>query len=253
VLRETFQHLLANIPGTLAGKDPEYLHQLRVGARRLRAALRVFRGALRRADRRALQRTLRKLAAASGPARDWDVNVEGMPAPLRAEAERRRRAAHARLRRALGSFRLGKPPPARASGRAPLTIFARGVLERMDRKALRLGAGIDWARPAPRHALRIRLRRLRYAAEFLRGVFPASDSGPLVDSIKRLQDLLGELNDLEMSRRLSQELTGTRPRRPAVSRERQLLARLPGAWRRFAAAPRFWEASAGRAGRISRR
>jgi CHAD domain-containing protein len=145
------------------------------------------------------------------------------------------------LRRALGSFRLGKPPRAKAGGRAPLTTFARRVLERMDRKAVRLGTGIDWARPAPRHALRIRLRRLRYAAEFLRGVFPGFDSEPLVGSLKRLQDLLGELNDLEVSRRLLQELTGTRPPRPAALRERQLLARLPGAWRRFTSAPRPWQ------------
>ena len=176
-----------------------------------------------------------------------------MPAPLRPDAERRRRAAQARLRRALANSRLGKLPPAWASKRAALPLFARETLQEMDRKALRRGAGIDWTHPAQRHALRIRLRRLRYACEFLHGAFPEGDSARLVRSLKRLQDLLGELNDLEVSRRLLQELTGRRLRRFAAPRERQLLARLPGAWRRFAAAPRFWEASAGRAGRISRR
>jgi len=49
------EHAAANVPGTLEGRDPEYLHQLRVGMRRLRAALNVFRGTLREAEVRALR------------------------------------------------------------------------------------------------------------------------------------------------------------------------------------------------------
>ena len=102
--REALDQILANIPGALVGKDPEYLHQLRVGTRRLRAALRVFRGTMQRKDERALVRTLRKIAEASGPVRDWDVNAPRLPVSLRPEAARRRRAAHARLRRVIGAM-----------------------------------------------------------------------------------------------------------------------------------------------------
>lgn len=239
-LREALDHVLANIPGALAGKDPEYLHQLRVGTRRLRAALRVYRGTMQRKDERALLRTLRRMADASGPARDWDVNAPRLPMPLRAEAARRRRAAHARLRRVVGAVQLWMLPRGLAAARPALDAFARAALESMDRKATRKGRGIDWQRAGQRHALRIRLRRLRYASEFLSGAFPRRDSVPLVRSLRQLQDLLGQLNDMEVARRLVRELRGTRTRREPGLRERKLVSLLPAAWRRFAAAPRFW-------------
>ena len=238
--REALDQILANIPGALVGKDPEYLHQLRVGTRRLRAALRVFRGTMQRKDERALVRTLRKIAEASGPVRDWDVNAPRLPVSLRPEAARRRRAAHARLRRVIGAMQLWMLPRGLAGTRPALDAFAREVLDSLDRKATRKGQGIGWKRAQQRHALRIRLRRLRYACEFLSGAFPRRDSEPLVRRLKQLQDLLGELNDLEVARRLTQELTGKRQTRLASIRERRLLRRLPATWKRFTSAPRFW-------------
>lgn len=239
-LREALDQVLANIPGTLAGRDPEYLHQLRVGSRRLRAALRVYRGTMRRKDERALLRALRRIADASGPARDWDVNAPRLPASLRPAAARRRRAAHARLRRVLGALQLRTLPRGLAGTRPALQAFAREVLQSLDRKAARQGEGADWKRAGQRHALRVRLRRLRYACEFLSGAFPGRDSEPLVRSLKQLQDLLGELNDMEVARRLVRALRGKRTRREPGPRERKLVSLLPAAWRRFVRAPRFW-------------
>jgi hypothetical protein len=46
------------------------------------------------------------------------------------------------------------------------------------------------------------------------------------------------LNDLEVAQRLTRELSGREAR--SGKHERMLLSQLPGAWRRFAAAPRFW-------------
>lgn len=256
MLRETFGHVLANVPGALAGDDPEYLHQLRVGTRRVRAALRVFRTTLHRGDRRALTRLLRSLAKASGPARDWDVNLGRLPLSMRAQAGQRRRAAHARLRRALAGLRLDRQPRARARPAVSLPVFAGSMLDELHRKARRRGADIDWKSAAQRHALRIRLRRLRYACEFLAGAFPKADGRPLVQCLKALQGLLGELNDLEVLRGLLRELGAKPPRRAHAIRERALIARLPAAWRRFTRAPRFWgltPISVGRAGRTWRR
>jgi triphosphatase len=240
VMREALDQVLANIPGTLAGKDPEYLHQLRVGTRRLRAALRAFRGTMQRKDERVLLRTLRKVAIASGPARDWDVNASRLPVSLRPAAARRRRAAHAQLRRVIGALQLWTLPHGLAGTRPALDAFAGEVLESLDRKTTRKGGGIDWQRARQRHALRVRLRRLRYACEFLSGAFPARDSEPLVRSLKQLQDLLGELNDMEVARRLTRELRGKHVRQEPGPRERKLVSLLPAAWRRFTWAPRFW-------------
>ncbi|HEX9183587.1 MAG TPA: CHAD domain-containing protein [Burkholderiales bacterium] len=240
VLREALDQVLANVSGALAGKDPEYLHQLRVGTRRLRAALRVFRGTMRRAEERALERTLRALAKVTGPARDWDVNLRRLPAALRPAAVRRQRAAHERLRRVLGAMQLWMLPRGLAASHPDLPTFAGEILEDLEHKALRRGRDMDWSRPHRRHALRVRLRRLRYASEFLSGAFPGRDSEPLVHALKHLQDLLGELNDMEVTRRLLRELRGTGARRAPGRRERELIAMLPTGWRGFASAPRFW-------------
>jgi CHAD domain-containing protein len=237
-LREALEQVVANVPGALAGRDPEYLHQLRVGTRRLRAALHAFRGTMRESDARALRRALRRLAAVAGPVRDLDVAAPQLPAELRAPAGRRRRAAHAALRRVLGAWQPWLLPRGRAAPRRPLPDFAREVLERLDRKALRRGGRIDWARPGKRHALRVRLRRLRYACEFFQGAFAPGAAERLIDSLKALQDLLGELNDYVVRRRIAREMGGRRA--PVGARERVLLAQLPAAWRRFARAPRFW-------------
>jgi len=195
-LQEAMEQIAANAPGAAAGTDPETLHQVRVGTRRLRAALRASRGLWREDDVRALRRQLRELAAVSGPARDWDVFLRTASAPLRARARHRQR------------------------------------------KALQRAARTDWADPAGRHALRIRLRRLRYVSEFMSGAFPERSAGVLLRSLKDLQDLLGALNDIEVARRLTRKLAGRKAR--SEERERKLLSQLPGAWRRFAAAPRFW-------------
>ncbi|MDP2056767.1 MAG: CYTH and CHAD domain-containing protein, partial [Thiobacillus sp.] len=61
----------ANFPGVLASDDIEYVHQARVALRRLRAALRLYRRVCGLPDE--LMDGLRTLAAALGPARDWDV------------------------------------------------------------------------------------------------------------------------------------------------------------------------------------
>jgi CHAD domain-containing protein len=238
VLREALAHVLANAPGAAQGVDPEYLHQMRVGTRRLRAVLRASKGLWRMDDVRALRRGLRKLAAATGPARDWDVQYRRLGTSLRARASVRRRSAHAALRRALPALSGWKVPRAINASPPALPDFARDALERLDARVQRRASQTDWTDAHARHALRIRLRRLRYVAEFMRGAFPRVDASPLIAALKVLQDILGKLNDGDVGRRLRAELEApaVRPR----TRERRLLARLPAAWRRFATAPGFW-------------
>jgi triphosphatase len=66
-------HWTANQEGVLAGKDPEYLHQMRVALRRLRSALPLFTSAIPRESAAAISAELKWLAGALGPARNWDV------------------------------------------------------------------------------------------------------------------------------------------------------------------------------------
>src|SRR5207253_1995390 len=63
----------ANAPGVARGDDPEYLHQLRVGLRRLLSAVRAFRRLLKRNRADEVVRPLRHAMRVFGTARDWDV------------------------------------------------------------------------------------------------------------------------------------------------------------------------------------
>ena len=69
--------LRANEAGALAGKDPEYLHQMRVTVRRLRAILSLYSALLGKRQKTKAARELKWLARALGPARDSDVGMPG--------------------------------------------------------------------------------------------------------------------------------------------------------------------------------
>src|SRR5678815_199736 len=160
----------ANVAGAIDGRDPEYLHQLRVGTRRLRTVLRIFKA-------KQLERRLRKLTRSLGEARDWDVFVARF-----GHGKQERRAAHLRSRKVLASAELSvffaeahhwAHLNARV-GEAPLTAFAGEALGRLHRKAVKRSRGIDWRNAKRRHALRIAVRRLRYACDFFSPCFSGS-------------------------------------------------------------------------------
>src|SRR5262245_61133094 len=56
-----------------SAKDPEHVHQLRVGSRRAVAALELFASGLPHKNYRRGRKRLRRLRRAAGIARDWDV------------------------------------------------------------------------------------------------------------------------------------------------------------------------------------
>jgi triphosphatase len=84
VLDECLSHITRNAIGLIAG-DPdrrgEHVHQLRVGIRRLRSALRSFRGWVPTAPTELVD-SLRTLFAALGRARDSDVLQSGVMSEL---------------------------------------------------------------------------------------------------------------------------------------------------------------------------
>jgi CHAD domain-containing protein len=72
----------------IAARNPEFLHQYRVGLRRLRSAFGLFRPVLAAESAAALVREMRWLGARLGPARDWDVFCERALEPLYERAGR---------------------------------------------------------------------------------------------------------------------------------------------------------------------
>ena len=239
--------------GTNAGRmprsrDPEYLHQLRVGLRRLRSALQAFAPLLE--DAKPLKRRLRRVTTQLGEARDWDVVVmlmeelDASPRVQRIARSRRRvaqRAAAAwaaspQLRAFLfQAMRWLERRPWAQPG-VTLAGFAPERLEKTYRKVLRQ---VDLERSRSRHELRIRIKRLRYTCEFFAPCFAPKLVDPYLEVLHTLQDLLGKLNDIKVARRLLKDTNAALPRK-LRTRERRLLSSLSAAWERFEAMPPFW-------------
>ena len=252
----------ANRAGAAAGRDPEHLHQLRVGIRRTRSTLLAFRGLLRRKEAGRLDRRLRKALRSLGAARDWDVFEQGLgrSALLRhahAQALKERKRASTAARSAAFRFLPGEAlawargRPWRASARAgmPIDAFAREALERAYRRLLETADGIDWRQDARRrHHVRIRLKRLRYGCDCFAAAWTEAEMRAFAHRLRRLQGVLGDLNDIEVQRRLLAQLADAGAPARAVAaaqqllarRERSLLARLRPSWRLFAALDPYW-------------
>ncbi|HEX5067144.1 MAG TPA: CHAD domain-containing protein [Myxococcota bacterium] len=229
----------ANLAPAYEGVDPEGVHQMRIGVRRMRSVLSVFRPVLPDELTRPIRDELRWLAGELGAVRDLDVFVGELLGPLsgtraddvalkrlQAEAETLRDERKQALREILHSRRLTKLLLglglwiARGSWREqalsetsamlfqPAQSFSDEVLARLHRRAEKLGRVAADGPPATRHELRITLKKLRYASEFFRSLYDAKDARRYLKRLSRLQDVLGALNDVATAGRVLQELIG---------------------------------------------
>ena len=92
VLRFHLSRMLARMPGTIAGEDPEEIHAMRVASRRLRAGWRVFGDGFERPIVRRHVRQVRLLGTELGAVRDLDVQV-GILVAYRERRSKRERTA----------------------------------------------------------------------------------------------------------------------------------------------------------------
>jgi triphosphatase len=117
-----------------------------------------------------------------------------------------------------------------------LEQLAPARLERLYRKAL---TAFHWKSARQRHALRIRIKRLRYACEFFASCFPEGRAQAYVREFTALQDVLGKLNDLAVARRLLRRMKAAAPPRLAA-REEKLMGALRAAGQRFEQLQPYW-------------
>ncbi len=247
LLRERVQRVFRELPFALAGHE-EPIHQLRVATRRLRVTLPLLApvGSGKRSAR--ALRVLRQLTRAVAPARDLDV-LAGLledrfaAAPKLGSEQRallgalRRARTRSReplasavldldidgLRRDLRRLQRASPPPAAVA-------LARAVAFREAQSAALLRTFSELGErflPELLHALRRRIRRLRYAAEvddLLRG---ETSRAPLL--WKRLQETIGAIHDhhvlavwLDAQARAALA-RGRQPLARAAQRERRLV------------------------------
>jgi CHAD domain-containing protein len=222
-LEREVEALLASRPQGARAPTPDEIHQLRVAARRLRVALRLFRRMLSSRRVTHLRAELRWFASSLGEVRDLDVYTENfkayclaLPPEQRSELSGyelylRRERADAR-HSAAASFaaprttalfddvaRLVAAGPSAAALRRwhPLTVRdgIRGSIKQSVGRVRRLGDRLDArSRPAEIHELRIKAKKLRYELEFFAEVYPSAKE--TAKTCKALQDLLGTHQDV---------------------------------------------------------
>lgn len=222
--RACLEHLLRNEDAALAG-DADGIHQMRVAVRRLRAILSAFAPLLPKEQRRWASGELRWFADALGDARNLDVFTSALLPPARAAlpvaseferlalgAERRRRAARTSVVRAIMSTRYteallclmrwfdGHDWRIDDGVIQPIEVIAATVLDRCRAQAEKHGKGFAHQSPTKRHRLRIGLKKLRYAAELLAGLYDEAEARQFIHRLKRLQDDLGDANDVRVAR-----------------------------------------------------
>jgi inorganic triphosphatase YgiF len=220
-------HFAGNRDAVLAGRA-EGVHQMRVGLRRLRAAISFFKDLLKDTESAGIKRELKWLLGALGPARDLDVLIDESVAPLQKEGAdgdtldtlkddlaHRRDAGIERAKRAVASDRYrrlvldtalwatgGGWRTGPSEGRDGDAIdFAAAAFAHRARKIGKKLKKIETLDPRRRHKLRIAAKKLRYTDEFFASLYDRRGKRRqrLMQhraALKSLQSALGKLNDM---------------------------------------------------------
>ncbi|TCS37446.1 inorganic triphosphatase YgiF [Paucimonas lemoignei] len=250
-VRVIVTNCLAQIQGNeaavLDGHDPDAIHQMRVGLRRLRSTLKLF-GKLAPCPPDLLAE-LCWLGDALGEGRDWEVLVDStlpriidaLPEQVQAltqlhqacaiTAQEKRRQAidavasprFATLALNLGAWLTGKRW--RDAGRkanskklqASLPEFSDKVLKRRHATLLQRGRRLARANAETRHRLRIAAKQARYAGEFCQSLYPPKRIKNYVAALTGLQDALGWLNDAAVAADLLKTWQQTGATDPALA------------------------------------
>jgi CHAD domain-containing protein len=237
VVSSCLDQVLPNASDVAAGStDGDAIHQLRVGIRRLRTALRelsglagawdghgetweaalaaVFRELGQHRDRDYLLRKLQdQIAAAGGPALDWRDALSDLPNPAVAVRSPAFQQALLGLIGWVHAVDGGESQPDQKArkDKAPAKAL-RQRLDRLHKQVLAQGEQFT-ALPEPeQHSLRKRLKRLRYLAEFAQPLFSARKAKAYLAGLKPLQDALGTYQDELAALQAWQTLSGHEPR-----------------------------------------
>ena len=199
--------------------DDRGVHQARVATRRLREAVPVLTTGLKGSKAKKAAKKLRNLTRAMGTVRELDVTValiDELAASddlsraalqdvrLHVEAERKVRREAMLIR--LGDVNVEKlgrrlasvsDAVALSTSQAWRQALAGRLVKRAKRLSVRIGEAGQMYAPEQLHQVRIAVKQLRYGLEL------AGDSGikaavALVRELKRVQEVLGRLHDLQV-------------------------------------------------------
>jgi CHAD domain-containing protein len=226
-----YSHLLntikANEQGTINDTDSEFLHDFRVAVRRTRSGLSQVKGVLPDAIQSRFADFFYWLGQITGPTRDLDVyllNFEQykncLPISIREDLNplyeflvAKQQKAQKELAKKLRSAKylsilsewehyLKEQAPAKpVEANANLTIkqLADRRIWKIFNRVLQEGDAITPYSPAETlHELRKTCKKLRYLMEFFQNLYSEQQIKHLIKSLKGLQEVLGEFQDLQV-------------------------------------------------------
>ncbi len=270
IARSCLAQMIGNEAIVRQTQDSAALHQMRVGLRRLRSAISLFRNQLLTDPESAgIRDHLRWAGQAMGTARDLDVFMERLRSQDAPESdpshmdeiERRRAQAYKELLETLesrrfmnvvlqtaawieaGAWTTSDDEGHRSARQRLARDFASAELSRRFKRIRRLGKHLRELNDEERHELRIRIKKLRYGTEFFASLFPSDKARKrrkkLSGILEDLQERLGTLNDLAVSGPLALYLPELSPRRLERQKEK-LLDRSEAGAIKLAKADPFW-------------
>jgi len=230
VLSALFNVILLNEPGMRSDIDVEFLHDFRVAVRRTRTILGEFKPLFSHSILEFFRTEFKWLGTITGPTRDLDVygiKIEqyrkelppAMTGHLDAFAtfvETHQAIEQKRMVRALDTPRypdlinrwqqvLDAPP---ADGVSPsvhepvIDVVSTRIWKRY-RRAIKLGhVVVSGKNPEAFHTLRLVCKKLRYLMEFFRSLYPKERIVPLINTLKRFQDNLGDIQDYTVQQQM---------------------------------------------------
>ena len=224
-LLHCLRHIARNAPAVAEARLPEGVHQIRVGLRRLRAALSASGGEFRVRALESLDERAKNLSDIFGGTRELDVFATELLTPVE---DSTKKPGLAQLRLILEELRresweqavklvqsddftgflidLGFAIETRiwreSASHEQLAAFERTARalasETLDKRLKQAGKRakhLASLNVQERHRLRIALKKLRYSAEFFAPLFAAKPVSAFLERLSKLQDLFGALND----------------------------------------------------------
>jgi len=250
VIETQYRAILQHLTPVLADTDPEHLHQMRVGTRRLRTALQIFGRAIK-LPKAAREPQIKALAQVLGQLRDLDVQLADLTETYRPNLDtteqalldrvirklrKQRRQAYKAVKKTLEGKHLRSlktayekwltKPQYTAIAQLPLTALLPDLLSPLLAELL-LHPG--WLIPAHTsaatdeeclHDLRKACKHVRYQTEFFVPFYGESFQ-TWIKEIKTLQDSLGKLQDAYVLNDLLQQHLPKKAKMPTLQAQIQ--------------------------------
>ncbi len=262
IARSALSQVVANAAVLARARRPEALHQMRVGLRRLRCAIKLFGPMLADGGQAAVKAELKWITGELGPARDLDVFLNDSYRPtlephrdwpelagLGHTLREARTKAYDRAQTAATSSRFGvlahdvaawiemgewttaTGPKQTALRARPISRLAPELLEKAHKTVVHGGAKLKSLDDEARHRLRIHTKSLRYAAGFFGSLYAKNAARPLErfgTASHKLTGALGDATDIVAAAKLSAEIAAGAPPRIAYTAGLVAAERLAG-------------------------